>query len=329
MEVITRRSRLASRPEPRGQKRKITARDRVWIDLIHDHGPLPTSILTAFTSHLYSPTSDRADVYRADKKDHDAAVKRMKRLFHEAGVFERYAQQYEVAKAERHYLFYGLTDHGRVLSSENSEYSPRINPKIFKHDVMTPCITASIRYAIRETGIQYIPQHKILEKKAKSLVISDVLGHDLVPDGIFGLQYLNGAHRYFFVEADRGTEPQESKHSRKSIRRNYLQYREFIGGGYYKNHFGIDGSAVVLNLTILPDRLVNMVDVVKRASESGRSTFSLYQYTPDFGVNNFEPPHQPLDYLVNLPWKRSGHDPFLITDPPKTIGKVGGGPPAS
>lgn len=312
---MERKSRLSSTPRPTNHKRRITDRDQIWIDLLHDHGGLSTPILTSFTTQFYKPRSSKPDVFRADQKNHDEAVKRLGRLF-DAGLLKKPASQFEVAAADRHHLIYDLSDEGRKLS-ENSKCSPRINTAIIKHDAMPPAITASIRYMLKDTGIKYIPQHKILELKAKSLVIEDILGRTLTPDAIFGLEFPNGKTRYYCVEADRGTEPEESDNpNRKDIRRNYLQYRELIGEGIYKNHFGIDGGMVVLNITNKPHRLPNMVDVAAKASKSGKSTFSFYQYTPAFGVEYFRPPNKIISHYTDELWQRAGHDPFNLLTPP-------------
>ena len=315
MEEQIRRSRLSTRRQPTGKNVVLTPRDYIWLKAIHDHGALPTSILTAFTAHLYSPRSDRGDVFRADKKNHDESTKRLKRLFHEGDYLTKHHTQFETAMAERHYVIYGLSEKGReVLGDEGSEYGPRTKVKILKHDVMYSCVTASIELATKGTDVAYIPQHEAIGIKAKGLTIENVLDHSLVPDAVFGLSY-SGKKRYYCVEADRSNETEEAtKGDRKDIKRNYIQYREFIGGGHYKDHYGITQGMMVLNITTSAGRMLNMMEVVKTASKSGQCNFMLYQTAEQFG-RHFEPPHEPLTYLFTDHWHRAGLEPFPIHSP--------------
>lgn len=316
-----RKSRLTSVRRKADSIKRLTERDQIWFDLLHDHGAQSTAILTAYTAHLYQPRSVKGNVFRADYKYHDIAVKRLGRLC-DAGYLVKVAGQFDTAKAERNHLILDLSPSAREELTDNSPFSPIVKAGLVKHDVMTPAITASIAFMLKGTGIHFIPQHVILAMRAESLKIDDVIGkRRLTPDGIFGLRYQNGKNRYFCVEADRGTEPEESQDpSRvKDIRSNYLLYRELIGQGLYRAHFGIGDSSgmVVLNVTTKKHRVENMVDVAVRASKSGKSTFSLYQHSPDFGSDSFIPPKKILSYLVTNSWLRAGHEPFNILTPPQ------------
>jgi hypothetical protein len=72
---------------------------------------------------------------------------------------------------------------------------------------------------------------------------------DLIPDALFGLEYNTRgkkSYRFFLVEADRGSEPsRSSRFNRKSHMRNFLQYREYVGHGCYKDHLGLTAGMLV------------------------------------------------------------------------------------
>ncbi len=120
--------------------------------------------------------------------------------------------------------------------------------------------------------------------------------------------------RFFAVECDRATEPLKSGNfNRKSWMRNFLQYREYVGKGLYKDHLDLSAPLLVLNAISDEKRLDKMIAVTeKEVGESGNS-YLLFRYIQDFGPV-FRPPN-PIEELTRSPWRRAGQEGFRIDRP--------------
>ena len=174
---------------------------------------------------------------------------------------------------------------------------------------MVAAITASIELAtLDDPNLIYIPQHAILERANTTLrypvpfrnpTTGKELQSDLIPDAVFGLEYRHGgksSFRFFVVEADRATEPSRaSKFNRKSHLRNFLQYREYVGRGLYKEHLKLTAGLLVLNVTTSEATMANMLKLAAEVSPGGNS-YQLFQACPQFG--KYFKPAKPLSDLL-------------------------------
>ena len=84
--------------QPNGKRLHPQPRDWVWLKKLHQHGPLPTSYLHAFTDDL--------------GKDQARAIKRMADLFHETGLLSRPEQQNDTIDARHNQLIYAISKQG-------------------------------------------------------------------------------------------------------------------------------------------------------------------------------------------------------------------------
>jgi hypothetical protein len=187
---------------------------------------------------------------------------------------------------------------------------------------MVSCITASIELAtLVSDNARFIFQDEILARTGAPLsfpvtivVNGKTVTKQLIPDGLFGIEYSDDderRYRFFLVEADRSTEPgAASSLDRKSYMRTILQYREFVGRGTYKEALGLSAGLLVLNVTTSELRLRNLVELTAKLSGSGANNYMLYRAAPEFG-RYFSTPGILLDLFAE-PWVRAGRDPFHI-----------------
>ncbi len=136
---------------------------------------------------------------------------------------------------------------------------------------------------------------------------------DLIPDALFGLEYRKGSrksYRFFLVEADRGTEPtRASRFNRKSHLRNFLQYREYVGRGLYKDHLGLTAGLLVLNVTLFPKTAEAMMKLLIELNSNGNS-YQLFRTLDGNGISPVKPIGLDSDMLTG--WQRAGHEPFHL-----------------
>lgn len=281
------------------------AGDIAMIEAIHRHGPLSSIYLPEFRKpHAHSRQN---------------AVRRLNILFNETNTVDdgaylsRPIQQTRTEYAHSKHLVYDLTPASERLLKRLGKWSGNApssrNP--WTHSFMVSSITASIDLLCRQEGYAFIPGHDILDK-ANATLRQDVpyLWLDtkrtsyLTPDALFAVDY-GGKFRAFVVEADRGTEPiTTTSPARKSILRNILQYRTFIGKEQYKEAYGLTTHMKVLNVFTSMARMKTVIEV------ADKNVDLLFQTLDDFGVV-FKPP-QVLSNLFTEGWKRAGHEPFYI-----------------
>ena len=313
-DALNRRRR--DRPQSTGKRITPQPRDLLWMQKLHEHGPLSSSFLHAFSEHLAGNekrSRDRlTDLFNEDNTTHGGAY------------LTRPWQQFQTLDARYQDLVYDL---GRpaeqVLKAQNLWHETGGPSGPWTHQFMVAAITASIELAtLADPNLSYIPQHAILSRAKTTLrckvpfanpVTGDEEISDLIPDAVFGLEYRQGgktSFRFFAVEADRATEPtRATKFNRKSHLRNFLQYREFVGGGLYRDHLKLTSGLLVLNVTTGEATMANMLKLASELSPSGNS-YQLFQCHPAFG-RQFKPP-KPLSTLLAGPWLRAGRDAFRI-----------------
>lgn len=299
-----------------GKRLTLKPRDVLWFQKLHEHGPLPSSYLLAFS----------------DQRSEKRATERLGDLFHEsdtphgAAYLDRPWQQFETVDARYNQLVYDLTEVSEQVLHERGLFRDHAPSPYgsWKHRFMVACITASIELGtLSEEKLQYIPQHEVLRRSGNGLQVpitfkNPVTGKEetrsLIPDAVFGLVYLHSgepALRFFCLEADRNTEPNRSYHfNRKSYRRSILQYREYVGRGLYKEHLHVTAGMVVVTVTTNDTHMQNLLETVSEAAATGKNSFMLFKSAPVFGAC-FKPP-LPMPELLTHPWHRAGHPPFAI-----------------
>jgi hypothetical protein len=316
---LARRKRM--RPISTGKKVTAQARDILWFEKIHQHGPLPASYLHAFSKHLR----------RSEKRAQDRLTDLFNegRTAHNGRYLDRPLQQFRTIDSRYNELVYDLMPASvRALKTEkryheaNNQHS---GPWL--HRFMVSCITASIELAtLMRDDIAFIPQYRILERAETDLRnptrIKDPKSgksytKNLVPDALFGLEYRvkgKSYYRFFLLEADRGTEPTTSTNfHRKSHLRNLLQYREYIGKGLYKSHLGLTASMMVLNVFTEEAKLKRVLKLTEELASTNGNSYMLHRVCDRFGPV-FNPP-KPMPEFLNGPWPRAGQDAFSIAKP--------------
>ena len=318
-DAIHRRRR--TRPVSTGKRVTPQDRDIYWFEKLHQHGPLPSSFLLAFTRHLR----------RSEKR----ARERLTDLFNEENTphggayLSRPPQQFRTIDSRYNQLVYDLSPASKASLQQADRWqeqgSLRSGPWL--HSFMVSCITASIELGTtNRDDVSYIPQQRILDRAGADLrygvvILDPATGRcvkkALIPDAIFGLEYhtkTGSLFRFFVLEADRATEPATSKNlDRKSFKRNLLQYREYVGRGRFQEHLRLTSPLLVLNVTTSQQRLEKMLSVSKALPDGAGPNYMLFQTCDAFG-SVFRPPN-PLEHLLSGPWKRAGQTDFLIVSP--------------
>jgi hypothetical protein len=234
-------------------EKRVTLQDRdwLWLRMLHEHGPLASSFLLAFATDLRA-SEKRAKERLTDLFNEDNTA-------HGAPYLTRPPQQFHTLDSRYNQIVYDLAPAGRRALKERGVWRPEPAPSSgpWLHRFMTSSITASIHISANESpDLTYIHQADILGRAQTELsypveIRDPATGSRqkkvLKPDALFGLQYEmqeGNRYRFFVVEADRSTEPFRSKNfNRKSVLRGFLQYREYVGRGRYKEHW-LMGPAV-------------------------------------------------------------------------------------
>jgi len=313
---MARRSR--SQAQSTGKKVKPTERDLIWFAKLHEHGPLSSSFLDAFTK----------DRWPNEKK----AKERLTDLFNEGNTphngtyLTRPKQQFNTMDARHHELIHDLSKASEKALREKQlwkEERPSLSSP-WRHQYMVACITASIEIAtLAHNDITYIPASAILGRAKTNLrhpvsvLWPDAIKpieSDLVPDGLFGLEYGAGEeklYRFFVLEADRGTQVAKTKnYNRKSFIRHVLQYREYVGAGDYREHLNLTAPLCVLNVSNSTVREERLMTVLKELTGPEGSNYQLFQTYDGFG-EVFKPPVLDTSFLNNG-WKRVGGSAIKI-----------------
>jgi len=310
---IGRRSRL--RATSTGKRVSPTERDILWFSKLAEHGPLPTSFLLQFSR----------DSHASEKR----ARERLTDLFHEDNTPDggpyliRPPQQFRTIDSRYNQLVYDLSPAAQAALRQRGITIRSNCSGPWLHSFMVSCITASVELAcLAREDIAYIPQSRILERANAELrwpvritdpTTGKVYAKDLLPDAVFGLEYLttNGSRfRFFTVEADRATEPTTSANwKRKSFERSLLQYDAYAAGGIYRQHLGLTAPLLVLNVLSDERRMERMVEFVADRYPHGNA-FMLFQAWADFGPV-FRPPEPNEAFLLNG-WMRGGMKPLPI-----------------
>jgi len=314
-DTLGRRCRM--KPISTGKRITPQPRDLLWFEKLAEHGPLPSSFLLAFAK----------GTHRSEKR----AKERLTDLFNEGRTLDKGAyltrpsQQFRTIDARYNQLVYDLSPASvAALKKSGSPIRPaRSGP--WQHSFMASCITASIELACLERDdLNYIPQSKILARAEASLrwptEVCDpdsgaIYEKDLLPDAVFGLEYLTAAgkrYRFFALEADRATEPLRSAEiDRKSFLRHLLQYEDYIEGGGYQDHLDLTAPMMVLNVTTSDQRAQRMLDLADELFPDGNS-YQLLQVWKAFG--SVVRPPDPHPRLLEGNWQTTSGESSLLEE---------------
>ncbi len=310
---LERRSRL--RPTSTGKRVTANERDLLWFSKLAEHGPLPSSFLLEYGKQTHK-SEKRAKERLTDLFNED-------RTPHGGTYLIRPPQQFRTIDSRYNQLVYDLAPAAKAaLAAQGSTVRPtRSGPWL--HSFMVSCITASIELACLERNdIRYIPQSRILARADTDLrwptdITDPATGRsytkDLLPDAVFGLEYLTdqgSRFRFFAVEADRATEPATSSNfHRKSFERHLLQYERYIEAGGYREHLQLTSPMLVMNVTSDPNRMERMLKVTEERFPAGNS-YQLFQTWGVFGPV-FQPP-PPNPQLLQSNWRRAGFENMAL-----------------
>lgn len=308
------RRRLRYEQRSTGKRVEPTDRDVLWFQKLHQHGPLPSNYLIAFTK----------DQCRSDTR----SLERLGDLYHESSTphggpyLNRPSKQWSAISKFERTVYENTPAAEQVLRERGFAICKAARPKaLYHHRLMVACITASMELAVRANpSLRFISEQEILARspnKTTAVPCSisytnprtgkrQTLEKPLVPDAVSGIEYTVGGrrlYRFFMVEADRNQEPiRRADLNETSYLRKVLQYREVIGRGLYRKHFGMKSSMLVLNITTNFRHRDNLLDLVEELE--GPCSHLLFQVAPEHGDELQVP--DPSGTLLSGAWQRAG-----------------------
>lgn len=283
-----------------GKRIELTARDLQIFRLLAAYRYLPSTYLHAFAGG--------ASVTRFKERLGD--------LFHE-GYLDRPERQWEMADCRHRPAVHELGDEGRRVLAEyggSDGAEAWLGSSVhrqFAHALMICTTVASIELGtLSLPNLRFIPWHEVLAKapestRAASLPLRLALDPDgrscVVPDAVFGLEYLAGGqkrYRFFALEADRGTMPVVRSDARQtSYLAKLASYRDLIARGVHRSHLGVS-TLFVLTVATSPQRLSEML---RRFGERGDGASFLFKsIAPDATRCS-----TPIADLLATPWERA------------------------
>lgn len=296
------------RPEKVDNSITLTEREYDWLCFANRHGDVSSQ-----TFYEYS-------------KDTHSSYQWVNRCLNEklfmGGFMYRPAYQLGTYNTDINHLVYRPTKKGEDLLKSTGDYVERLkragnSDNEAAHDLMISTITAMMDIMCRREGYTYIPGHDILKDKPLKADVkfkwkNKEYTKALTPDSLFAIDY-GGSYLAFALEADRATEPAETKTPhRKSALRNIKQYQAFKK--LYKEHYGLNCPLITLTITVSEARMNTMLDLVKQ--EIGDCSHMVFGYHEDFKPPFWKPPTQLCSHLFTNGLKRSGYEDFYIKRDP-------------
>jgi hypothetical protein len=122
----------------------------------------------------------------------------------------------------------------------------------------------------------------------------------LIPDDLFGLEYLGRGFRFFAVEIDRNTESIERKATGYNTwGKKVAAYSELLESRLYRQWWGIPNLSV-LTVTTNATHARNILDYIEKQRCPFANRFALHVET-DFGAN-WRVPKAVLANVLGGPW---------------------------
>ena len=224
-------------------------------------------------------------------------------------------------------LLRSLYDGGHVLKPEASRYraNDKYKPDIYElaknrplsehqlpHELLVCLIRASFELGAMETGVEVVTQQQMLthpncpEGVDATIPLGDFT---LKPDAMLGVK--GNKSIFFFLEADRSSEPLDVKRgkdtTRAHIRQKMRAYNEIAVTRIYKKRYGLPNFFVPI-VTISEDRMTHMMAM---AREFQASDIFLFKTMDDpRGAERFP---KPDGSMLLTPWK-TVHGEFNIME---------------
>lgn len=310
VDSLGRRLRYSS-PVDDGKRLVPAEADFLMFEWLDDHGPLPTPYLYEATKHL--------------RQNYTGHQKRLGKLFHRANTPDggryivRPAQQRASYRADRQdathdnskYARYALQNRGIAL------FPDRFDP--MHHRFMNACVTASVRLAAIDAGLEFVTFKTILgrhtcpqktREQKNPLAIPTAHG-TLIPDDLTGLSYPTEPKRtYRFIawEQDRATETLDA------IELKIACYLDMLRKRSYEGHWGVPNLFVAIVTTRL-QRMRNIMELLERLTvkEPEFREFFLFKFRPEFADEWVTPPI--MKDLLSDPWERAKLGPLPLDRP--------------
>jgi hypothetical protein len=232
----------------------------------------------------------------------------------EEGYLRRPPQQKDSAGYRYSARVYELALRGKVeLLKHGVEPETWKGERQFWHQLMVADIVLSIEIACRSRGLRFRHRRELLGNRPLSFQTDISFRHPsgkletydgrLQPDDFFAVN-----DTYFALEADRGNEPivrptlQTSSYARK-----LLQYRNVLMRKVYEQ---LVPNLVILNITTSQQHAANIMTFMDGVLDA-KSQSLLFKGIPILGSRDRYP--DPLTTLLDEPFDRVGHPPFVIS----------------
>lgn len=316
-----RRSRM--RRQPSGKRIELTPRDIDLFKLLTRYRYLRSTFLHTFVGGA-SETRFK---------------ERLGHLYHEGGYLSRPQEQWQAVNARYQPAVYELGERGeailreRGLSTGEPAWRRRAGAnRHFAHSLMICDTLASIELGVRAgAGVRFIASPEILAKAPEEtrnapipLALPVQVSYtrprsgntqtarfDLVPDGLFGLEYAREdgtkAYRFFALEAERMNRVDSGSLTQTSWLKKVLAYRDAVARGTHRARLGIP-NLLVLAVAPTTSHIETMKKVVLEVTHEKGSPLFLFRAIPSAGLEA----SQPTAALFTEPWERAGHEPLPI-----------------
>lgn len=298
-------------PEDDGKFFTLSEAGWIAIELLDDHGPLPTTYIWHEVSKVLKDELGfkkwlRKAYLRSRTPDGGAYITRP-------------PQQKAAYRADRQPLTHDITEASREALQRKglTTYPPRFDH--MHHRFMNACVTASLRFAAADAGLAYIRLKDILDrhtcpeetKKAKNPLAVKTAHGILIPDDLCGLGYpgeVKPTYRFIAFEQDRATETLDA------IDLKLQGYLDVLRNRLYEDVWGITNLNVAV-VTTAPQRMRNMIDRLEKLTrkEPKLRQFFLFKHKRIFHEEWLVPPI--MTDLLTDPWERAGMEPLLLDRP--------------
>jgi hypothetical protein len=208
---------------------------------------------------------------------------------------------------------YELSTKGKAaLAASGITPTHWIGERQFWHQLMVADIVMSFEIACKARGLRFRHRKDIIG--SVPLTFPTTISHQfpkhlghysgvLQPDELFAIN-----DTYFILEADRQSEPiSRPTLETSSYLRKTLQYRAVLKSGAYKQ---LIPNMLVLNITTSATHADNIMAFMERELAMSSSSM-MFMGIEILGSRDTYP--QPLIELLDLPFRRVGHDNFIIS----------------
>lgn len=307
-----------------GRRLALTARDLAIFELLERYRYLRSTFIHAFVGGA-SETRFK---------------ERLGDLYHESGYLNRPEQQWETAHSRCLPVVYENSERAREVLAMYGRLAERCPHmpygasgagRQFAHSLMICEALAAIELAtVADPNLRFIAWPEILAKAPKTTRNSTYplrlpvpslstfsgkraawKGEFVVPDGLFGLEYLvrdEKSYRFFSLEVDRGTMPvRRSNCAQSSYLGKLLAYRDIVEGSGHKYGLGIP-NLLVLTVTTSEPRKVNMMSAL--SEEVGSSALFLFKTVS--GLTPSEGDRHGSGLISSGHWERSDCPPLNV-----------------